>query len=356
MYRTAWLGLLVILILLPLLGSCGVMLAGCDGEEKENAVLNVYNWEDYFAPTILEDFSQQYGVKVNLETYQDEEEMLAAVQSNPDNYDVIFPSDELAVRMIRMKLLASLNHQNIPNLQNEDPEFLDLSYDPGNNYTVPYTWDVTGIAVNTKYVTETVDSWGILWDARYQGRIAMINNLYSVIGLTLKYLGYSLSSQDAGELEQARLKLLEQKPLIVGYLDPATYIDKLVSGELWLAMAYNGDAITAAEDNPDIKVIIPKEGADFWIDCVAIPRDSPHKKTAELFLNFLLRPEVQADISNYLGYATPNKAAIDAGLIAPDDLNNPAIYPPRDRLESYRYAGASDWLYQYIWAELRRPS
>jgi spermidine/putrescine transport system substrate-binding protein len=116
----------------------------------------------------------------------------------------------------------------------------------------------------------------------------MINNPYTVIGLTLKYLGYSLSSRDAGELEQARLKLLEQKPLIVGYLDAPTYIDKLVSGEIWLAMAYNGDAITAAEDNPDIKVIIPREGSDFWIDCVAIPRDSPHKKNAELFMNYLL--------------------------------------------------------------------
>jgi spermidine/putrescine transport system substrate-binding protein len=347
MYRIILAGLAVLLLGLPL-------LAGCGNRQKQTLELNVYNWEDYFAPTTLVDFEREYGVKVNLQTYQDEEEMLSAVQSTPGGFDVIFPSDELVSRMIRLELLAPINHKNIPNLKNIDPMFLDLSYDPVNMYSVPYTWGVTGIAVNTKYVTQPVDSWGILWDANYQGRIAMLNNSYSVIGLTLKYLGYSLVSQDPAELEQARLKLLEQKPLIVGYLDPMTCINKLVSGEIWLAMAYNGDAMSAAENNPDISVVIPKEGTDFWLDCVAIPRDSPHKETAELFINYLLRPDVQAAISNYVRYATPNRAAIEAGLITPEDLNNPAIYPPREGLESYRYPGEANPLYQSIWAELQR--
>jgi spermidine/putrescine transport system substrate-binding protein len=344
----------VAILTLPLLVVCGIIVASCDSGTKEVATLNVYNWADYLAPTAPEDFEREYGIKVNLMTYNDEEEMLAAVQSNPGKYDVVFPGDELLYRMIMLKLLSPLDHTNLPNLKNMDTRFLDLSYDPGNIYSTPYSYGFTGIAYNTKYITEPVDSWGILWDERYQGHIAMLNNLYTDIGLTLKYLGYSVSSKNTDELEQARLKLLEQKHLIVGYLDPTTIVKKLASEEIWLAMCYNGDAIYAAENNPNIRLALPKEGADLWMDFVAIPRDALHKQAAELFINYLMRPDVQASFCNCYGYACLNRAAIDAGLIDPEDLNNPAIYPPTDKLEPFQYTGGANRLYQQIWAEIRR--
>ncbi|PIU55024.1 MAG: spermidine/putrescine ABC transporter substrate-binding protein, partial [Chloroflexi bacterium CG07_land_8_20_14_0_80_51_10] len=261
---------------------------------KLSEELNIYSWWDYLDPSVIEDFERKLGVKVNLSTYADEKFMLSVIQSNPGKYDLVFPTESLVGEMIQLKLLEPLDLRHIPNIKNIDPRFLNLPYDPGNGYSVPYLLGTTGIAVNTKYVAEKIDSWGILWDPQYSGKISMLNNMYAVIGLTLKYLGYSLNSTELSELEEAMAKLREQRSLLQGYLDPETCIERLVSGELWLAQAYNGDALAAREENPDIAFVIPKEGADYYMDCMAIPRDAPHKYAAEVFIDFILRPEVHA--------------------------------------------------------------
>ncbi len=343
-------------VCLALLLGLGLFLPiGCGGGKSTPvAELNVYNWEDYFAPNTLADFEKEFGIEVNLQTFSDEEEMKAAVQSDPGKYDVIFADESTIELMSDLRLLAPLDHAKIPNLTNIDPQFLNLPADPGNQFSVPYDWGTSGIAYNSRYVSGNIDSWGVLWDPRYEGHIGMLNNIYSVIGLTLKYLGYSLNSTDPAQLEEARLKLLEQKPLIAGYLDTVSIQRGLASGEIWVAMEYNGDSLLAAQVNPDIRFVVPKEGADFYIDSIGVPRDSPHKDNAELFINYLLRPDVQAGNNNYLNYASPNRNAIDAGLIDASDLGNPAIYPPRQGLELYQKPGAADPLYQRIWAELQR--
>jgi len=323
-------------------------------EEELSSVLNIYNWEDYFGETTLEDFEEEFGVKVNFEMYEDEEEMLSSVQSDPAKYDIVVASDEMVTEMVEMRLLAPINMANLPNFKNIGDEFKNPSYDPGNKHSVPYmTWS-TGIAVNRKYVMEDVDSWGILWNPEYKGKISMLNNSSEVIGAALKYLGYPLNSTDPAQLEEARELLLGQKPLLRGYEDPITIRQDLISEELWAAHEYSGEAAFAADANEDVEYIIPEEGAAYGVDTLAIPVDAQHKYTAEIFINFILRPDVSAEISNYLWYGNANEAARE--FTDPEILESPSIYPPEEilnRCESFQDTGEAYKIYNQIWEELK---
>ncbi|KPJ57570.1 hypothetical protein AMJ49_00405 [Parcubacteria bacterium DG_74_2] len=325
-------------------------------EKKLSTVLNVYNWEDYFGETTLEDFEKEFGVDVNLEIYEDEEMMLSAVQSDPTKYDIIIASDDLVWSMTEMKLLAEIDYENIPNFKNIGDKHKNPSYDPGNKRSVPYTLWTTAIAVNRKYIEETEDSWSILWNPKYKGKISMLNNSYEVIGAALKYLGYPLCSTDPAQLEEAKQLLLEQKPLLRGgYEDCITIREDLISEELWAAHEYSGEGCYAADENENIEYIIPKEGGSYGVDTLAIPVGSPHKYTAEVFINYLLDPKVNADISNYLWYASPNEAARE--FTNPEILEDPSLYPSEEVLkkcEIFTDIGEADAIYHQIWAELQR--
>lgn len=328
--------------------------------EKLAPVLNIYNWEDYIAPAALEGFEKEFGVKVNLETFKDEEEMIASIQSNPGKYDVVIAANNLVRTMIESRLLEPIDLGNISNFKNIDSRFMNLDYDPGNKYSIPYMWGTTGIAYNTKYIKEDVVSWAVFWDAKYKGKMSLLVNPYDVFPLGLKYMGYSLNSVDPVQLEAAGEKLKEGKPLLCGYEDTLMIRDNLVSGKLWIGHIYSGDAISACDKNSDIKYIIPKEGALLWIDNLCMPRNAQHKRTAELFINYILEPKVSADIANYLTYANCNKAARDYTL--KEILDNPAIYPSEEMLkncEFYKPIGTAEELTQRekiinkIWSELQ---
>ncbi len=294
----------VIFVSLVILIASISVYSQCYAQEKESTkvskklkppVLNFYNWEDYIAPSVLEGFEKEFGVKVNLQTFEDEEEMFSSVQSNPAKYDLIIATDGLVNEMKKARLLAPIDLENISNFKHIEPRFISLETDPHKKYSVPYLWGTTGIAYNADFIKEEVNSWAILWDAKYKGNISMLNSPYEVIGAALKYLGYSLNTTNPSQLQEAREKLLEQKPLIRGYDDPITVRDNLVSNKLWIAQAYSGDAMYAILKNKSINYIIPKEGASLWVDSLCIPRDTPHKYTAEVFINYLLSPKVSLD-------------------------------------------------------------
>ena len=350
------LGIIIVLVLLfGYIGYIRITKKPKVPEKKLSAVLNIYNWEDYFGETTLEDFEKEFGVKVNFETYEDEEIMVSAVTSDPSKYDVIIASDDLIRTMGEKRLLAQIDIENIPNFKNIGDEFKNPSYDPGNKYSIPYLQWTTGIAVNRKYIEETEDSWSILWNPKYKGKIAMLNNAYEVIGAALKYLGYPLCSTDPVQLEEAKQLLLEQEPLLRGYEDTITIRDDLISEELWAAHQYGGEAAFAADENENVEYILPKEGAAYGVDTFAIPIDAKHKYTAEVFINYILDPKVSAEIANYLWYANTNEAA--AKFTDPEILEEPSIYPPeevRNRLELYTDIGEVDATYLQIWAELQR--
>ena len=327
-------------------------------KQKLDKVLNVYNWEDYLGPDTIANFEKEYGVKVNLEIYEEEQIMLSVVQSDPSKFDLIILGDRLVREMAKLRLLAPLDMENIPNFKNIGQRFKNTTYDPENKYSVAYLWGTTGIAYNTKYITaEEAKSWALLWNQKYKGKLAMLNNQFAVIGATLKYLGYSFNTPTREQVGEAREKLLEQKHLLKGYIDPINIMDMLVKEEIWAAQLYNGDALFAAGSNPDISFAIPEEGSEFYVDNVAIPRRAKHKYTAEVFINYILRPQVSADIANYQWYANANEAAKE--FIDPGMLEDPSVYPPKeimDKVNLWQDLGDLNKDYNRIWAQLRAKS
>lgn len=339
-----------------------MVIPGTPGTEEKtpDRVLNIYNWEDYFGETTLKDFEKKSGVKVNLETFEDEEMMISNIQSHPGRYDVIVISGDSVRELAQMRLLAEIDLGSIPNLKQIAPEFRNPRYDPKHRYSVPYLWGTTGIALNRTFVKEKEPSWAILWNPAYRGKIAMLNNLDEVIGAALKYLGYSINTINPDRIEAARRKLLDQEPLLSGYLDPIAIRKKLISGELWAAQIYSGEGMYAADKNEAVEYIIPGEGSSRWIDCLAIPRDAGHKAEAFEFINYILEPEVSAAIANHLWYANCNRGA--RAYTDKEILESPSLYPPPSVLkncEFFHQTGtadqrrASQQKYNRIWSELR---
>ena len=329
-------------------------------EKKLSKILNVYNWEDYFGSTTVSDFEKKFGVKVNLETFDDEEEMVSSLQSHPEKYDIIITSGDEIRELVKMRMLAEIDLENIPNLKNIEQRFRNPYYDPGHRHSVPYLWGTTGIVVNRSFIKDKEDSWPLLWNSKYKGKIAMLNNPDEVIGAALKYLGYSVNTNDPSKLDKARQKLFDQRPLLAGYLDCITLREKLISGELWAAQIYSGEGMFAVDKLEPLEYIIPKEGAAMWVDCLAIPRDAKHKYTAEVFINYILSPEISAEIANYLWYANCNQAA--RAFTQEEILKSPSLYPSKKTLkncEFFRPVGTAEeekrtrQIINKIWSELR---
>jgi spermidine/putrescine transport system substrate-binding protein len=315
--------------------------------------LNIYNWSDYIAEDTVPNFEKEFGVKVNYDTYEDNEALLAKLQSGATGYDIVVPTGYMVEIMIKQGLLTPINHVNIPNLKGVSEALQDPPYDPGRKHSVPWQWGTTGFAYNSKKVTGTVDSWKLLWDPTYTGKITMLDDMRSAISVALKLLGYSLNSTSEKELMEAKKLLMEQKPLLKAYIS-APVKSLLIAGEVWLSQLWVGDTLMAKDENNDIDYCIPKEGCEIWDDNLAIPKTAPHKYTAEVWMNYCLRPEVSAAVSNFVHYATPVEAA--KKRINKEDLNNPGIYPSFEvmkRLEFQKDVGEATRIYDLIWTELK---
>jgi len=320
---------------------------------KLSKVLNIYNWSDYIGEDTIPNFEKEFGVKVNYDTYEDNEALLAKLQSGAAGYDIVVPTGYMVEIMLKQGLLAPINHENIPNLKGVIPALKSPPYDPGRKHTVPWQWGTTGFAYNSKHVAGKVDSWRLLWEPKYKGKITMLDDMRSTISVALKLMGYSLNSTDKNQLMEAKKLLMEQKPLLKAYIS-APVKSLLISGEVWLSQLWVGDTLMAKDENPAIEYCIPKEGCEIWDDNLAIPKSAPHKYTAEVWMNYCLRPEVSAGVSNFVHYATPVEAAKQ--YITKADLNNPGIYPPPDvlkRLEFQKDVGEATRIYDQIWTELK---
>jgi spermidine/putrescine transport system substrate-binding protein len=303
--------------------------------------LYFYNWSDYVDPAILEQFEEEYGVAVIVDTYDSNEDMLAKVRAGSSGYDIVVPSDYAVQTMLLEDLALPLDRALLSNWEHLDPELLGQYFDEQNTISAPYLLGLTGIAYNTEAFPEGVSSWAALFDpaqvAAYQGKLSMLDDERETPGAALKYLGESLNSTEADALAQAEELLIAQKPLLAAY-NSADVNRKLASGEYVIAHAWSGMAMQARNGlgdefggNPNISFVIPDEGGTIWMDNLVILKDSPNAYTAHVFINFLLRPEIAAQNAEYVGYITPNTAAVpllseevralyDAGY-APNDEN-----------------------------------
>jgi len=266
---------------------------------------------------------------------------------------VVVPTGYMVDIMIKQNLLAPINHDHIPNIKGIAKELLNTPFDPGNKYSVPYQWGTTGFGYNSEKISGKVDSWDILWNPEFKGKITMLDEVRACLSTALKRLGYSLNSTREKELFEARDLLLKQKPLIKAYIN-APVKSLLISGEVWMSELWCGDVFMVKDENNAIDYCIPKEGCEIWADNLAILKTAPHKYTAEVWLNYNLRPVVSAGVSNTVHYASPVTGAKQ--FINPSDLNNPGIYPPEDvfqRLEFIRDVGEATRIYDQIWIELK---
>ncbi len=335
----------------------GLLVAGgCGGGTSSNK-LHLFIWANYINPEVYQLFEKEFGVKVIEENFDSNETLHSKLRAGVTGYDLIVPSDYKVEALIREGLLAELDLTKIPNLKNISSRFKGLYYDPENKYSIPYMWGTTGIGYNAARVPVPPMSWGDLFEPvrlqAYSQRISILDDPREAIGAALKYLGYSLNSTNPQELEEAKNVLLAQKPHLARY-DSETYDDFLLTGDLFLAHGWSGEFAKARLENPDIRYIIPQEGGVIWADNLAILKSSKNKELAEKFVDFLLRPEINAKIVNFLRYPSTNEAA--RAYILPEILNDPGIYPSEEilaKLEWLRDLGEATELYERVWTEVK---
>ena len=327
-----------------------------DGTSKNGQVI-VYNWGEYIDPEIIDLFEEETGIDVIYEEFETNEIMYPKIQSGAIAYDVVCPSDYMIQRMIENDLLAEINYDHIPNLKYIGDNYMKMSrqFDPENKYSVPYLWGTVGILYNKKMVDEPVDSWGILWDKKYEDSILMQDSVRDAFAVALKYLGYSLNSTDLDELEAAKNLLIEQKPLVQAYVIDQVR-DKMIGGEAALGVIYSGEALYCQQENPDLDYVIPKEGTNIWIDSWVIPKNAKNVENAEAFINFLCRPDIAKMNFDYITYSTPNTGARE--LIEDPAIRNSKIaFPePEDLVncETFRFLGDKyDAIYNQLWREVK---
>jgi putrescine transport system substrate-binding protein len=320
-----------------------VSSAGLADEEK---VLNVYNWSDYVAPDTIEKFTALTGIKVNYDVYDSNETLSAKLQAGKSGYDVVFPSaSPFLAQQIKAGIYQKLDRSKLHGLAGLDPVVLKTltSADPGNQFAVPYMIAATGIGYNIDKVKSLLpgrplDSWALLFDplvvANVKGcGVSFLDTPTEVFPAALTYLGKNGASQSTDDLKAAADAVTAVRPFIK-YFHSSKYINDLANGDSCLAQGYVGDLVQArnraneAGRGVHIGIIIPKEGAVVNIDTAAIPIDAPHPDNAHKFIDFLLRPEIIAAISNTTGYA--NAVLASKSLVKKDLLDDPAIYPPPD--------------------------
>ncbi len=284
----------------------------CGDPSQLTDVLRFFNWADYMDEDIMTQFEEVCGVKVTQDIYSSNEDLIAKLQAGNAGYDLVIPSDYAVQILINAGLLRPLDMANIPNVANIDPNLMGMYYDAENVYSIPYQWGTTGIAYNVTAYPDGIDSWAAIFDpaqvCEQKGFASMLDDERESIGATLKYLGYSYNDSDPEHQAQARDVLLAQKECLAGY-NSDNYNQTLASEEVMIAHAWSGGTALARSENENVKYVIPKEGGTIWMDNMAIPADAPNAYTAEIFINYLLSPEIGAQLSNYTYYFTPNLAA-----------------------------------------------
>lgn len=298
--------------------------------------LSVFNWSTFIAEDTVPNFEKLCNVKVIYDVFESNEAMLARIRGSNPGYDIVVPTDYTISIMISENLLIPLNHDLIPNLANIGEEFWDSPFDPGNAYSVPYQWGTIGIGYNVNKVKDEVTSWNDLF--KHKGPVAWIEDPRAMISFGLILLGYDPNTDDFGEIEEARDFLIDNSRNVkVIAADDGQAL--LLRGDVDMTIEYSGDIFQIMEECEcdDFAYVIPEEGSAVYVDGLAIPVGAPEPELAHAFIDYVLDAKVGADISNYTGYASPNQAAIDMGLIDEDYLNNPFIYPNEEIWERLYY-------------------
>jgi spermidine/putrescine transport system substrate-binding protein len=329
--------------------------------KNDNLTLYVYNWGEYIsdgsdgAMDVVKEFEELTGINVEYTTFDTNEGLYSKLQSGSAYYDIIIPSDYMISRMALNGMLEKLDYGNIPNFEKYmDNAFRNPDYDVAQEYSVPYTWGTVGLIYNTKYITEPVDGWDILWDEKYSGKILMFSNSRDAFAIALRRLGYSMNTENPDELRAAAESLKAQKDVVQAYVMDQIF-DKMTEENAWIAPYYAGDYITMSETNEDLAFVFPKEGFNQFVDAMCIPKGCVNKEAAEMFINFMCEPRVSAENCTYIGYSTPISAA--KTLMDEEVVANEVAYPGEEVLansETFRnLSDDTNKLMDDLWIEVR---
>lgn len=309
----------------------------------DEKVLNVYNWSDYIEPSVIRDFSREYGIHVNYDVFDSNEILETKLLTGHTNYDIVVPSGAFLERQLQAEVYRKLDKSLLPNLKNVDPEVARAvaNYDPGNQYSVDYMWITSGVGYNVGEIRARlkdapVDSWRMVFDPAVVSHfmdcgVSILDAPSEVVGTVLLLLGRDPNSNSQDDLKAAEQALRAMRPY-VRYVDSSRYIDMLANGDICLAMGWSGDVKQAhdrardAGKGVELLYNIPKEGAIANYDIMAIPTDAPHVRNAHLFIDYLLRPDVAARNSNLIKYANSVQPALEP--LDPGVRSDPGVYPP----------------------------
>lgn len=302
--------------------------------------LSVFNWGDYIDEELIEQFEEETGIKVILETFDSNEAMMTKIVQGGTTYDVAVPSEYMIEKMLEEDLLLPLDHGLLPNIVNIDKRFMDLPFDPENKYSIPYFWGTVGITYNpTLLPGKTFDSWEDLWDEDLENEIILIDGAREIIGVGLNVLGYSLNDTNEDHLQEAFHKLRDLTPNVKAIVGDENKL-LMQNNEASIAVLWSGDAADIMSENEDIDYVVPKEGSNLWFDNMVIPKTAKNIDGAHQFINFMLDAEVAAQNTDYVAYSTPNQAAL--AYLDEEVVNDERFYPSpelTEKLEVYENIG-----------------
>jgi putrescine transport system substrate-binding protein len=327
----------------PAAAAEGAAAPAAGGDEEK--VLNIYNWSDYIAEDTIPNFEKETGIKIRYDVFDSNEVLEAKMLAGKTGYDLVVPTANFLARQVQAGVFQKLDKSKLTNYGNLDPEMMKTlsKYDPDNAYSVPWMWGTTGVGYNVGKIKERmpdapIGSWDLVLKPENAAKFAdcgitMLDAPTEIMATILNYLGKDPASEDPKDLEAAEALMMQLRPHIK-YFHSSQYINDLANGEICLVIGWSGDVFIAqsraeeAGQGTEIGYYIPEGGAEVWFDLMAIPADAPHPNNAHLFLNYILRPEVIAGVSNFVTYANANSAATQ--FVDDEVKNNPAIYPPAE--------------------------
>jgi len=304
--------------------------------------LNVYNWYDYIAPGIFEDFADQYDVSLNYTTYSNPDEMSAKVSAGGSGLDTVVASDYKVGEMISLDILAKMDFAKVANFKHISEKFRNPPFDQKQEYSVPYMWGTTGIGYNVDVVTDEFAGFEILFDedkiSKYSKKVVVVDEMREVFAAALKHLGYSLNDTNEEHLLQAKELIMKIKPHILKFsADQVKTL--LISGDAVLALGYSTDVFLASTENDKVRYKIPEEGGTLWMDNFVILKEAKNVNTSHKFIDYMLTPAIEAVNTNYLFIANPCLETVERGYVYPEIANDANIFPPEDvlsKMEMFR--------------------
>ena len=346
--------LAIVLACCALLAACGKSAPGSEGSAAAKGTVTVFMYSEYIDPALVERFQKETGLKIVLDTYENTEEMMSKVSSAGDQYDVVVVSD-LAIPVMAAKgTFRVLDRGKIPNAKNVSARFAKPPYDAEGKYSLPYQWGTMGLVYRKDKLPGFVPSWSaVLNPASQPGPVVLLDSMRDLMAAALFTRGYSPNSRSASELKAAGdlLRSARTKKMVGFYGSPDS-VGKVLAGDAVVGIAYNGDAVAKLDDKTDFAV--PREGTIIWVDAMTIPAKAPNPAGALKFIDFILRPDVGAQLSNFLDYATPNEASLP--LIKPEVRNDARVYPPDSqtaKMVMLEDAQEATTLYDQVWTRVK---